>query len=192
MKVLGITGGIATGKSLVTKQFKDRGFPVYDADQIVHELYNNPSVIESITSRFPSVNDHGQINRKALGELVFNDILAKSDLEQIFHPLVYETLKTKINQHLSDPWVVLDIPLLYESGGEALCDMVLVVYVDQKTQLKRLMDRNHLSESEAKSRIESQMPLHEKMERADIVINNSGSVQKTLERVNEIIEKVLI
>ena len=100
MKVLGITGGIATGKSLVTKQFKDRGFPVYDADQIVHELYNNPSVIESITSRFPSVNDHGQINRKALGELVFNDILAKSDLEQIFHPLVYETLKTKINQHL--------------------------------------------------------------------------------------------
>lgn len=192
MKVLGITGGIATGKSLVTKQFKDRGFPVYDADQIVHELYNNPSVIESITSRFPSVNDHGQINRKALGDLVFNDILAKSDLEQIFHPLVYETLKTKINQHLSDPWVVLDIPLLYESGGEALCDMVLVVYVDQKTQLKRLMDRNHLSESEAKSRIESQMPLHEKMERADIVINNSGSVQKTLERVNEIIEKVLI
>lgn len=192
MKVLGITGGIATGKSLVTKQFKDRGFPVYDADQIVHELYNNPSVIESITSRFPSVNDHGQINRKALGELVFNDILAKSDLEQIFHPLVYETLKTKINQHLSDPWVVLDIPLLYESGGEALCDMVLVVYVDQKTQLKRLMDRNHLSESEAKSRIESQMPLHEKMDRADIVINNSGSVQKTLERVNEIIEKVLI
>lgn len=192
MKVLGITGGIATGKSLVTKQFKDRGFPVYDADQIVHELYNNPSVIESITSRFPSVNDHGQINRKALGELVFNDILAKSDLEQIFHPLVYETLKTKINQHLSDPWVVLDIPLLYESGGEALCDMVLVVYVDQKTQLKRLMDRNHLSESEAKSRIDSQMPLHEKMERADIVINNSGSVQKTLERVNEIIEKVLI
>lgn len=192
MKVLGITGGIAAGKSLVTKQFKDRGFPVYDADQIVHELYNNPSVIESITSRFPSVNDHGQINRKALGELVFNDILAKSDLEQIFHPLVYETLKTKINQHLSDPWVVLDIPLLYESGGEALCDMVLVVYVDQKTQLKRLMDRNHLSESEAKSRIESQMPLHEKMERADIVINNSGSVQKTLERVNEIIEKVLI
>ena len=192
MKVLGITGGIATGKSLVTKQFKDRGFPVYDADQIVHELYNNPSVIESITSRFPSVNDHGQINRKALGELVFNDILAKSDLEQIFHPLVYETLKTKINQHLSDPWVVLDIPLLYESGGEALCDMVLVVYVDQKTQLKRLMDRNNLSESEAKSRIESQMPLHEKMERADIVINNSGAVQKTLERVNEIIEKVLI
>lgn len=192
MKVLGITGGIATGKSLVTKQFKDRGFPVYDADQIVHELYNNPSVIESITSRFPSINDHGQINRKALGELVFNDILAKCDLEQIFHPLVYETLKTKINQHLNDPWVVLDIPLLYESGGEALCDMVLVVYVDQKTQLKRLMDRNHLSESEAKSRIESQMPLHEKMDRADIVINNSGSVQKTLERVNEIIEKVLI
>ncbi|MCU0104766.1 dephospho-CoA kinase [Acholeplasma vituli] len=192
MKVLGITGGIASGKSLVTKQFQDKGFPVYDSDQIVHSLYQDRAVIDLITARFPSVNEQGVINRKKLGDLIFNDPIAKRDLENIFHPKVYETLKAHIANHGNDAWVVLDIPLLYETGGEALCDMVLVVYVDPVTQLNRLMARNHLSESEAKSRIEAQMPLHEKMQRADIVINNSGTIPKTLERVNEIIDKVLI
>lgn len=192
MKVLGITGGIASGKSLVTKVFQEQGFPVYDADQMVHELYQNPDVIQAIAERFPRSLEESSINRRILGDLIFNDPIAKKELEAILHPKVYEALKLAIVKHTNQPWVVLDIPLLYETGGESLCDLVLVVYVDPNTQLRRLMARNHLSETEAEARISSQMPLHEKMQRADIVINNSGTIQKTQERVHEIIDKILI
>lgn len=192
MKVLGITGGIASGKSLVTKVFQEQGFPVYDADQMVHNLYQNPDIIKTISERFPTTVEQGIINRRTLGDLVFNDPIAKKDLEAILHPKVYEAFKLAISSHSDQPWVVLDIPLLYETGGETLCDMVLVVYVDPNTQLKRLMGRNHLNETEARARISAQMPLHEKMQLADIVINNSGTIQKTLERVHEVIDKILI
>lgn len=192
MKVLGITGGIASGKSLVTKVFQEQGFPVYDADQIVHSLYQNPDIIKAISTRFPSTLEQGVINRRTLGDLVFNDPVAKKDLETILHPKVYESFKQAILNHSNQPWVVLDIPLLYETGGASLCDMVLVVYVDPDTQIKRLMSRNHLNETEARARITAQMPLHEKMQLADIVINNSGSIQKTLESVHEVIDKILI
>lgn len=191
MKVLGITGGIASGKSLVSQQFKNRGFTVLDADEVVHELFKDSTVLERIKHRFPSAFEE-TLNRKYLADLIFTDNKAKSDLESILHPLVYDRLKTELKNHMSEPWVVLDIPLLYETGGEALCDLVLVIHIDEDIQLKRLMDRNQLSVEEAKKRMIAQMPLKDKVNRADIVIDNSGTIQKTIDRVNEIIDKVLI
>lgn len=191
MKVLGITGGIASGKSLVSQQFKNRGFTVLDADEVVHELFKDSTVLERIKHRFPSAFEE-TLNRKYLADLIFTDNKAKSDLESILHPLVYDRLKTELKNHISEPWVVLDIPLLYETGGEALCDLVLVIHIDEDIQLKRLMDRNQLSVEEAKKRMIAQMPLKDKVNRADIVIDNSGTIQKTIDRVNEIIDKVLI
>ncbi len=191
MKVLGITGGIASGKSLVSQQFKNRGFTVLDADEVVHELFKDSTVLERIKHRFPSAFEE-TLNRKHLADLIFTDNKAKSDLESILHPLVYDRLKTELKNHISEPWVVLDIPLLYETGGEALCDLVLVIHIDEDIQLKRLMDRNQLSVEEAKKRMIAQMPLKDKVNRADIVIDNSGTIQKTIDRVNEIIDKVLI
>lgn len=191
MKVLGITGGIASGKSLVSQQFKNRGFTVLDADEVVHELFKDSTVLERIKHRFPSAFEE-TLNRKYLADLIFTDPKAKSDLESILHPLVYDRLKTELKNHMSEPWVVLDIPLLYETGGEALCDLVLVIHIDEDIQLKRLMDRNQLSVEEAKKRMIAQMPLKDKVNRADIVIDNSGTIQKTIDRVNEIIDKVLI
>lgn len=191
MKVLGITGGIASGKSLVSQQFKNRGFTVLDADEVVHELFKDSTVLERIKHRFPSAFEE-TLNRKYLADLIFTDPKAKSDLESILHPLVYDRLKTELKNHMSEPWVVLDIPLLYETGGEALCDLVLVIHIDEDIQMKRLMDRNQLSVEEAKKRMLAQMPLKDKVNRADIVIDNSGTIQKTIDRVNEIIDKVLI
>ncbi len=192
MKVLGITGGIASGKTLVSQQFKSRGFTVLDADAMVHELYESEAVIDQIQARFPTVIDNHILDRKALGNLVFNDENAKKDLENILHPKVYDKIKTELLNHPNESWVIVDIPLLYETGGVSLCDLVMVVYVNEDLQRKRLMLRNQLTVEEANLRIASQMPLKDKVNQADIVIDNSGLIQKTLDRVNEIIDKVLL
>lgn len=192
LKVLGITGGIASGKSLVAQHFIKRGFTVLDADAIVHELYVEVSVIKAIEAKFPNAFTDHTLNRKALGDIIFSDNTAKKDLEDILHPKVYERLKLELSKHNHEPWVVVDIPLLYETGGESLCDLVLVIHSQEDIQIKRLMDRNALSLEEALKRIHAQMPLKEKINMADIVIDNSGPIQKTLDRVDEIIEKVLI
>lgn len=192
MKVLGITGGIASGKTLVSQQFKSRGFTVLDADAMVHELYESEAVIDQIQARFPTVIENHILDRKALGNLVFNDENAKKDLENILHPKVYDKIKTELLNHPNESWVIVDIPLLYETGGVSLCDLVMVVYVNEDLQRKRLMLRNQLTLEEANQRIASQMPLKDKVNQADIVIDNSGTIQKTLDRINEIIDKVLL
>ncbi|MCV2232452.1 dephospho-CoA kinase [Paracholeplasma manati] len=192
MKVLGITGGIASGKSLVSQQFKQRGFTVIDADAIVHELFKKDTVLEEIKNRFPSVFDGGILQRKPLADLIFTDPIAKHDLEHILHPKVYASIQERLQSHLNEPWVVVDIPLLYETGGQSICDWVLVVYVNEETQKARLMARNQLSLDEANQRISAQLPLKDKVNQADIVIDNSGTIQKTIDRVNELIDKVFI
>jgi dephospho-CoA kinase len=192
MKVLGITGGIASGKSLVSQQFKQRGFTVLDADAMVHELFKDHVVLAEIENRFKSVFTTEGLDRKALADIIFTDPVAKQDLEHILHPKVYENLKLEIEKHANEAWVVVDIPLLYETKGESICDLVMVVYVNEDTQRQRLMNRNQLTIEAANQRIASQMPLKDKVNRADIVIDNSGTIQKTLDRVNEIIDKVLI
>lgn len=192
MKVLGITGGIASGKSLVSQQFKQRGFTVIDADAMVHELFTQKPVLNEIRTRFPSVFDGETLQRKPLADLIFSDMEAKRDLEQILHPKVYASIQERLQSHVNEPWVVVDIPLLYETGGEAICDLVLVVYVNEETQRARLMQRNQLSMDEANQRISAQMPLKDKVNQADIVIDNSGTIQKTIDRVNELIDKVFI
>lgn len=192
MKVLGITGGIASGKSLVSQQFKQRGFTVIDADAMVHELFTQKPVLNEIQTRFPSVFDGETLQRKPLADLIFSDMEAKKDLEQILHPKVYASIQERLQSHVNEPWVVVDIPLLYETGGEAICDLVLVVYVNEETQRARLMQRNQLTMYEANQRISAQMPLKDKVNQADIVIDNSGTIQKTIDRVNELIDKVFI
>jgi dephospho-CoA kinase len=192
VKVLGITGGIASGKSLVSQQFKQRGFTVMDADAIVHDLFTKQTVLDEIKSRFPTVFEGDTLQRKPLAELIFTDLEAKKDLEGILHPKVYDTIQENLKRHKDDPWVVLDIPLLYETGGQSICDLVLVVYVNEETQKERLMSRNQLSLAEVNQRIAAQMPLKDKVNQADIVIDNSGTIQKTIDRVNELIDKVFI
>lgn len=195
LHIVGLTGGIATGKSTVASYLSELGARVIDADAISRDVTapGTPGSA-SVLGRFgPSVQDEsGHIDRKALGRLVFRDPEARRRLEGIVHPLVMDEIRAELREmndardgaHVGKPRVVfLDIPLLYEVGADLLADEVWVVATDRHTQIERIMARDRLSCEEAKQRIDSQMPLEEKKTRATEVIENSGPIAETQARV---------
>lgn len=188
MKKIGLTGGIASGKSFAADYIKSKGYTVIDADLITKTLLKDETVLLEIEQAFPSVIKDDTLDKKALADIIFNDASKKETLETIIHPRVYAEIRHAITLHQDEPFVILDVPLLYETYQADLYDMVMVIYVDHPTQLKRLMARDHLTEKEALSRINAQMPLSEKIEKADIVINNTQDKQSTQKRLDKIIE----
>jgi len=199
MFVIGLTGGIASGKSTVSKILAQTGAPVIDADKIAHEVVMPKQLAwEKIVSHFgiSVLLDSGQLNRAALGAKVFSNPTERKWLENLIHPLVQAAIEQAIQvcQHEKKEIVVLDIPLLYEVGWETLVDETWVVSVDATTQLNRLVQRDHLLLVQAQKRIDSQMSLTEKVKRADYVIDNMFDLAKTREQVlkrwNQIRKKV--
>jgi dephospho-CoA kinase len=189
MSVIGLTGGIATGKSTVSKLFKQHGLTVLDADEIAHHAYDQGSeTYKAIVNRFDCL-ENGEISRAKLGAIVFHDEKARHDLEAIIHPFVKETMIEGIRK-AEGQTVILDVPLLYEAHFDELCDQVVVVALDEDKEITRLMARNHLSREEAITRIKAQMPLSEKQKRADYVIDNSGSRQELRKQVDDFLRKV--
>ncbi len=190
---IGLTGGIASGKSSVATWLRARGVPVLDADRLARAAMapTGPAYAKVVGLFGPSyVLPDGQIDRRRLGELVFRDEAARRRLEAVVHPPVLAGLA---GQAARWRWrgarlVVLDIPLLYEVGEPALrlVDRVCVVYVDPATQLRRLMARDGLDEAAARARLAAQLPLEWKARRADDVVDNSGSWSET-ERQLEIL-----
>lgn len=182
--VIGITGSIATGKSTVSKMIKELGYTVVDAD-IVARVVVEPGeeAYQKIVEHFGEeiLLANGEIDRKKLGDLVFQNKEKRLLLNSIVHPAV----RNKMNEEKElafrrgEKVVFLDIPLLYESNLTYMVDKVLVVYVDQPTQLERLMNRNHLTKEEALARITSQLSIEQKRERADAVIDNRGTIEQT-------------
>jgi dephospho-CoA kinase len=182
--VIGLTGGIASGKSTVSNMFRNRGIRVIDADQISREVVEvgRPAyhqIVEAFGEEI--LHDDKTINREKLGAIIFSDDNKRQQLNQIVHPAVRtEMLKqTGEEKEKSAKQIVLDIPLLFESKLTHMVDKTVLVYVDEQTQLERLMKRNGYSEEEAKVRIQSQLPLKEKIKLADVVINNNGSIEET-------------
>jgi dephospho-CoA kinase len=196
MLLIGLTGGIATGKSLVSKTLKELGAYIIDADKISRE------VVEPYTPAWTKIveffgrdvlNNDGKINRKKLGEIVFNDPAKKKRLEEIVHPVVIEEENRRIEEYKKinpDAIVVIDAALLIEAGGHLRVDKLIVVYSDRETQLKRLCERDGFSRGEAEKRIDSQMPLKEKIKIADFVIDNSNDIENTLVQVKTIFNKL--
>lgn len=180
MKWIGLTGGIATGKSTVARLVESRGYPVIDADQISHELtqIGNPGY-QQILNHFGEniLNESLKIDRKKLGDLIFNSKSEKKALEDILHPLIQaEVLEIKSAYEMKrSPVLFYDVPLLYEKNQQAQFDAVVVVWCQPEIQLHRLMERNNLTESEALSRIKAQMPMSHKISQASYCIDNSGS-----------------
>ena len=194
-KVIGLTGGIATGKSTVSNMFKARGIPVLDADQIAHDLLERGTkVFQQIVDEFGEdvVSSTGCICRKTLGRIVFDDASKRERLNNIVHPEVKRIMCQQIDAFKSsfEPVIVLDVPLLFESGFHTLCDYTVVVYTDEETQLKRLMKRNNLTQEEAMKRINAQMPLKDKVQLADWVIDNSSHLLETEKQVVALIDKL--
>jgi dephospho-CoA kinase len=187
---IGLTGGIACGKSTVAAMLAQRGAILIDADQIAREvvLPGTPALAR-IAERFgPEVlTPEGALNRKRLGAIVFGDEAARRDLEAILHPPIRALMrerKERFEREAPDKLVVLDIPLLYESKLEAMVDRVMVVYCPRELQLERLVRRDGLTPEQAEARLAAQLPIEDKRKLADIVIDNSGSLEHTERQVD--------
>ena len=193
--VIGLTGGIASGKSTISSILKAVGWPVIDADLIARQIVMPGSKgLEQIVNRFgpQMLNSDGTLDRKKLGKTVFDDPKKLSDLDKIEHPLIQEAIDSQLDefkkQHL--PVVVLDVPLLFETGMDEECDLTVLAVVDQATQLKRLVKRDQISKMDAVKKISSQMSLKEKMQRADVIIDNNGTLEQTRSQVAELVDRV--
>ncbi|WP_102263826.1 dephospho-CoA kinase [Mesobacillus jeotgali] len=192
--VIGLTGGIASGKSTISAMFTNLGITVIDAD-IEARLAVEPGekAYNDIVSHFGTgiLEEDRTINRPKLGEIIFNNEEKRVLLNSIVHPAVRERMAQKREkaEAAGEKAVVLDIPLLFESKLTGLVEKIIVIYVDEQTQLERLMKRNGFSEGEAYSRIKSQMPLKDKVSLADAVIDNSGSIELSRQQLMEILNK---
>jgi dephospho-CoA kinase len=179
MPAIGITGGISTGKSTFVGCLREL-LPVaifFDADEAVHALLNRPDVQEKVRREFGAhvFSTGGDLNRTKLRAIVFADPTKKRALERILHPRIRRQWRREAKGHRnSRNFFFADIPLLYETGGESLCDRVVVVACSQKVQLARLRKRMSVRSAEARQMINSQMPLEEKIRRADHVVWNNG------------------
>ena len=192
---IGLTGGIATGKSHVRAAFEALGAPTIDADLLARQAVapGTPG-LRAVVDRFgPGVlDDAASLDRRKLGAIVFADADARRDLEAIVHPFVQAETDRWFERLAEEgrPCGIADIPLLYEVGREADFDVVIVAACDPATQLARLMARDRLSEPEARLRIAAQLPIEEKVRRADYVITTDGPFEETSRQVEAVYKAV--
>lgn len=182
--IIGLTGGIASGKSTIANMLKNEGITVIDADvESRLAVEQGEEAYDHIVNHFSKsiLLEDGSINRAKLGEIIFNIKEERMKLNEIVHPAVRKRMlqKKESAENNGEAIIIMDIPLLYESKFTELVDKTLLVFVDEDIQLQRLMERNHYSKQEALARIHSQMPLAEKKRLADVVIDNNGSLEQT-------------
>ncbi|AZU63582.1 dephospho-CoA kinase [Neobacillus mesonae] len=182
--IVGLTGGIASGKSTVSNMLKEMKITVIDADVEARLAVQNgePAYIKIVAEFGREILlPNGEIDRPKLGSIIFHQEEKRQLLNQIVHPEVRRQMNEKIDQakNANEEVIVLDIPLLFESKLTFMVEKTILVYVDEETQLKRLMERNNLSPADAKARIDSQMPLSEKVSLADAIIDNNGTIEET-------------
>jgi dephospho-CoA kinase len=186
--ILGLTGGIASGKSTVAAMFKSLGARVIDADKISHSLIKpDTRVYRQIVRTFGRsiLNKDRTVKRSELGRIVFNDKDRRKKLNRIMHPEIIRIIRKKLNA-LRKGTVVLEAPLLIESGLTGLVDKLIVVNVSLANQIKRIQRKNPINNKEILKRIKSQMPLEKKVRLADFVIDNNGTKEKTRKQVAKI------
>ncbi|GIN91790.1 dephospho-CoA kinase [Siminovitchia terrae] len=192
--IVGLTGGIASGKSTVSKLLEERGFAIVDADIAARKVVEpEEKAYREIVETFGNeiLLEDGSLDRARLGSIVFQNEEERKKLNGIVHPAVRKKMKDWQAEAVEagKQTVILDIPLLYESKLTHLVEKTIVVFVNKETQLERLMERNAFTEEEAISRIASQMPLQEKVKMADAVIDNNGSMEETERQLEQLIEK---
>lgn len=193
--IIGLTGGIATGKSTVSSMIKKQGIPVIDADIVARE------VVEPGKKSYHEIVDHfglsilqtdGTINRETLGKIVFEKEVERNILNNIVHPAVREEMRLQAETFKQEghKLIVMDIPLLVESKLFHMVDYVVVVYVPESVQLQRLRERNEYTEKEAKQRMNAQVAIEKKREYAEYIIDNSRTLEETEQQVQDLINKL--
>ena len=190
MKLVGLTGGIASGKSTVGHMLRDAGVDVIDADVLAREAVAPGSVgLAAVHERFGDavISSDGTLNRPILGALVFVDDGARRDLNGIVHPEVARLAAERLSalREAGATVAVYEVPLLFENGLDAVMDTTILVACPDDVQLARIMARDHLNEAQAKARVAAQMPLAQKRQRAAIVIENDGDLDQLLSRLRE-------
>jgi len=194
---VGLTGGIATGKSTVVRMLVRRGARVIDHDALVHALQEpGRPVWRQIVEVFGRgiLDDGGRIDRKRLGALVFGDEVRRKALEGIVHPAVLEEAereRERIGRQDERAIVLSNIPLLLEVGMQDRFDLILLVYAPPEVQIERVMKRNGMTREEAAARLSAQMPIDEKLRRADVVIRNDSTMGDLEKRVDEVWQELL-
>jgi dephospho-CoA kinase len=196
MLIVGLTGGIASGKSLVTRVLRDLGAHIIDADKIVHELLGpGQDACREVVGHFGDKIrlPDGSIDRRKLGDIIFNHPEERAWLNQCIHPRVFKAYQTQVHylrERQPDAIVIMDAALLIETGYHKHMDRLIVVYADQKDQVTRLMERDRFTMEQALARISSQMPLNEKRKYADYVIENTGTREETELQAQDIFKKL--
>lgn len=187
-KVIGLTGSIAVGKSTVTQYLLNHGYQVVDADILSRQALDvGTQPYDQVKALFGCVEHDGTINRQRLGDIVFHDSQLKKQLEDIVHPYVIKKIKEAI-KNCQEDFIFLDIPLLFETHLEELCDKIIVVYVDETTQMNRLMKRNGISQQAAIHLIHQQISIEEKKNWADFVIDNRYSHQELYQEIERVLK----
>ncbi|MGD2187650.1 MAG: dephospho-CoA kinase [Desulfobacterales bacterium] len=196
MQVIGLTGGIATGKSMVSAILENAGAVIIDADRIAREVVKkgtpaHRAIVENFGDRV--LMPDGEINRSLLGDIIFNDPQKKQLLNSIVHPPVRKEQKRQL-KHIEktkpDTIVILDVPLLIESQMHKELSELIVVYAPENLQIKRLMQRDNISEADAMARVRSQMPIEEKKDKATVIIDNSGTREHTRKQVLSLLQRL--
>jgi len=193
MIILGLTGSIAMGKTTTAGLFAEADIPVYSADVAVHDLYKQADVVAQIGKIFPQVIENGSVDRQKLAAAVLNRPEALKQLEEIVHPLVRIVEKNFINKarDAGHKVVVLDIPLLYETGGDRRVDKVVVVSAPAAVQRERVLKRAGMTEEKLAAILARQMKDEEKRRRADFVVDTGKGLDVTRKAVNSILQTLL-
>ena len=189
---IGLTGSIGMGKTETGKIFSELGFPIYNADDVVHKLYESGQKgAEKIKEVFPdSINSDGSVNRESLSVEVLGNVEKIRVLESIIHPLVGEDREIFFEENVDSPAVVLDIPLLFETGGEKFVDIVVVVDAPADIQEERVLSRPNMTKEKLEKIIAEQIPNDIKKEKADFVVDTSVSIEDAKLQVIKILKKI--
>ena len=178
MLLVGLTGGIATGKSTVTAWFRSQNVEVIDCDQLVHDLQKpGTRCTRALDRAFPGVVKNGALDRAALGAAIFGDVSKRRKLDAVMRPFIAQALIQAIGYHfcVGTSLVILDAPLLFEFKLDKICALSIVVAAAPETQLRRVMNRDNIDDAAAKKRIDAQMPLALKLDRCDVALQNDTS-----------------
>ena len=190
-RVIGLTGGIASGKSTMARFFRDKGAAVLSADTIAFALAKPRQILYRLyVAHFGEgiLQVDGTLDRRAIGRLVFDNDAERQWLDETTHPILERAMRRQIavKQAKNFPVIILDVPLLFEAGWDKMTEENCLVFVDEAVQLARLMRRNGYTEAEARARIAAQMPLSEKKKRADTFIDNNGSLEESFQQAEKL------
>ena len=191
MIILGLTGSIGMGKSTTAKLFEEAGVPVYDADAAVHKIYEGEAV-PAIEAAFPGTTADGKVDRNKLSAKVVHDPAAMKRLEQIVHPMLGASRQKFLHEaeQSGAPVAVVDVPLLFETGGEKRVDAVVVVTTTPEIQRRRILERDNMTGEKLDAILARQLPDAEKRKRADFVVDTSHGLDHVRTRIRDILDQV--